>query len=334
MPGGSGIDTKSFSTFAEFTYKVTPKFDLIASLRYTNDEKTLNLSQAYVPTNGGNIVDTYFGIVNSFFLASFDLNTVSEFDNWSPGAGFSYRHSDTLNFYGVIQTGFRAGGFSTTTATAANVPYDQEEAINYELGAKSLWFGGKLGVNLAVFDMEQSNLAVFQNEPPPNPFGLGFYKNLGHARTYGAEAEAFARLTDWLNARASVGWLDTKITEGDPAGVGNPIILGPGDAIPQTRKWTANLLLDVDYPIDDRIRLVSNVNWRLEYGGEQSGNENLAYDDLNKLDLRLGLAMGSTRVVGYIDNAFDDRVTEFAFFSGQLTPSYGRTYGIQMSSAF
>lgn len=334
LPGGTTIGTESFSTFAEFTYKVTPKFDVLASLRYTNDKKMLNLSQAYVPTNGGNIVDTYFAIVNSFFLASFDLNTVSEFDNWSPGVGFSYRHSDTLNFYGVIQTGFRAGGFSTTTATAANVPYDQEEAINYELGAKSLWFGGKLGVNLAVFDMEQSNLAVFQLEPPPNPFGLGYYKNIGHARTYGAEAEAFARLADWLTARASVGWLDTKITEGDPAGVASPIILGPGDAIPQTRKWTVNLLFDVDQPIDNDLRLVSAINWRLEYGGEQAGNELRPYDDLNKLDVRLGLAMGSTRLVAYVDNAFDDRVTEFEFFSGQITPNYGRTFGVQASTEF
>jgi len=55
---------------------------------------------------------------------------------------------------------------------------------------------------------------------------------------------------------------------------------------------------------------------------------------LNKLDLRLGLAVGSLRVVGYVDNAFDDRVTEFAFFSGQLAPNYGRTFGIQASSEF
>src|SRR5205814_2541426 len=188
------------------------------------------------------------------------------FSNVAPMVIIKYQFNHNVNLYATYATGFRAGGFNTTSTSPALLPYGQEDAENFEVGAKTLWAGGRVGLNLALFYMTQSHLVLAQTDPTAPPqFNFTYLSNIGDARTYGVEFESFARITNWLTGAFSVGYLDPRFTAG--SSFGRSVA---GQLIPFTRRWTINTHLDVDYPVSDGWRLVGNANWRAERGGTLS----------------------------------------------------------------
>jgi iron complex outermembrane receptor protein len=327
LPGpGTKITTEAFSIFADFEYAITDSFSLTASLRYNSDTKELDYSQ-YVYGDPATL--PLFLILFGSVIPPFDLKADPTFDHLSPSVGFHYQMGDSVNFYGLISDGFRAGGFNTTSTSPELIPFGAEKARNYELGVKTQWLDGDLGVNLAVFFMTQDDLLVRRNDPTPNPFGFTYLENAGDAETWGAELEIYARLSEWLTGAATVGWLDAEYTKGDA--FGTPL---KGNSIPFTRNWTVNLRLDADIPLEGAWSLIGTVNYRGEHGGQMDDFGVDPYENLDKLDASVGFAYDNTRVVAYIDNAFDDVITEFIFGVGARTLSYGQTYGVRVSTDF
>lgn len=328
LPGpGSSITTDSVSAYVDLNYEVNDKLSLSASLRYNNDRKKLDYSQYVYGTQPSlPIFLMLFGNV----IPPFDLNAEPTFEHWSPSIGFHYQMNDNVNFYGLISDGFRAGGFNTTSTSPEFIPFGSEKATNYELGVKTLWNERRIGVNFAVFFMQQYDLVVRRDDPNSAPgFDFTYLENAGDAETWGAELEVNARLNDWLTAAATVGWLNAEYVKGDAFGVSLV-----GQNIPYTRDWTLNLRLDAEVPIKGEVSFIGNINYRAEFGGSLDDFGDQPYEDLSKLDASLGVAIGSTRVVAYVTNAFDDHVTEFIFNVGAEAVSAGRTYGISASTEF
>lgn len=329
LPGpGTSITTDSVSAYVDFDYEVNDKLTLNASLRYNRDRKRLDYSQFVYGTQPSLPV---FLLLFGDIIPPFDLQADPTFEHWSPSIGFQYQVNENVNVYGLISDGFRAGGFNTTSTSPAFIPFGSEKATNYELGVKTLWNDRKIGANLTVFFMQQKDLVVRRDDPDANPaFNFSYLINAGDAETWGAEFELNARLADWLTGAATIGWLDAKYVRGETSG--NSLV---GKSIPYTRDWTLNLRLDADIPLQGEWALIGNLSYRAEFGGAIDDSSNpRPYEDLSKLDASLGVRFGSTRVVAYINNAFDDRVTEFAFFVGPEAVSYGRTYGISVSTEF
>lgn len=322
---GSKIETEAWSAFAELSYQVTPEFSLTGDLRYTHDTKSLTFAQGLIDTNPA--TDPVLGMLFASVLPTFTLDTESKFSNWSPSINAKYELSPNANVYATFSTGFRAGGFNTTTTSPTLIPYGQEKATNYELGLKTQWFGGRLAVNVAGFYMKQRDLVLAQDDPAGAMFGFTYLTNIGDAETWGQEVELQARPASWLTAAFSVGHLDAKFTRGNSYGAS--VV---GDPIPYTREWTVNGLVDAAYPLNDVTNLVGTLNWRVETGGVL--DRKAPYDDLNKLDLTAGVEYRKIRFVGYVTNLFDERVTEFRFGNGQQSLSAGQTYGVQVSFAF
>jgi iron complex outermembrane receptor protein len=329
LPGpGTFIETDSVAAYVDLDYAVNDKLTLTASLRYNNDRKKLDYSQYVYGTQPS--IPVFLALFGDV-IPPFDLQADPSFKHWSPSIGFHYAVNDNVNVYGLISDGFRAGGFNTTSTSPAFIPFGSEKATNYELGVKTLWNDRKIGANFTVFLMEQSDLVVRRDDPDANPaFFFSYLVNAGDAETWGAEFELNARLADWLTGAASVGWLDAKYVRGETSS-GSLV----GKSIPYTRDWTLNVRLDADIPLQGDWALVGSLSYRAEFGGAiDDSNAPRPYDDLSKLDATLGLAVGPTRIVAYIDNAFDDHVTEFAFFVGAEAVSYGRTYGLKISTEF
>lgn len=328
LPGpGSSITTDSISAYVDFDYAVNEKLSLTASLRYNKDRKKLDYSQYVYGTQPSLPV---FLMLFGNVIPPFDLQSEPTFEHWSPGVGFHYQMNDNVNFYGMISDGFRAGGFNTTSTSPELIPFGSEKATNYELGVKTLWDDRRIGVNFAVFFMQQFDLVVRRDDPNANPsFNFTYLENAGDAETWGAELEINAKMTDWLSGAATVGWLDAEYVKGDAFGVSLV-----GQKIPYTRDWTLNLRLDAEVPIKGDWSFIGNINYRAEFGGALDDFGQQSYADLSKLDASMGVAIGSTRIVAYVNNAFDDHVTEFIFAVGAEAVSAGRTYGISVSTDF
>ena len=335
---GSGIGTQSYSAFGSSTYHFTDDLSLRFDLRWDQTKKSLYYIQGPVPGYGATPVGSSYLI--PLFAGIFDPYTSQQTDtyaNLAPSVTLQYKFSDTANVYATYATGFRAGSFNLGTSTPAFLPYKPETDANYEIGTKTIWDDGKLAINGDIFYMTQSNLVEPESDPtePPALF-LYYLGNVGDARTYGAELTTAFQADSWLTLGASAGWLDDKFTKGIAQGYS--VV---GQEVPLTRHWTFNLNADVNYPISSTVDLVGNANWRLEYGGYLPASqpptyvlETTRYKDLNKLDINLGVEFGQTRVVGFVDNAFNSRITQFQYANGAINKSLGLTYGIRVEEKF
>ncbi|HEX2594270.1 MAG TPA: TonB-dependent receptor [Rhizomicrobium sp.] len=329
---GTNFTTRSISAFGEVTWHINEQFELTGGLRWSEDRRKLNYLQLPIDSDPVSPLDPLWAAVNSSFLGSFTTTDSPTFSYTAPTVTLRYKSSDTMTWYATYGTGFRAGGFNTTTTTPALIPYDQETADNYEVGFKSVFADGNVGLNGDVFYMTQSNLLLAQPDPVAPPvLGFTYLANVGDARTWGAELELLAHVTDWLSANASVGWLDPKLT-GSGTSYGTPV---GGKMVPYTRTTTFNIGAAVDTPIDDRFAFVATANLRLENGGWLDTANTIKYDSLTKLDATAGVVFEEdTRLVAYIKNATDSKPVQFMFGNGAVATTLGRTYGVKLTKTF
>lgn len=330
---GSSIDTRASSAFASASYRITPALTLTADLRFDWLQKHLDYSQGAVP--GGNPVAAAY--LDPLFAQIFPPFTDIETKSWinlAPSVDLKYKLSNNANVYVSYAQGFRAGGFNLSTSSPQYLPYGPERDYSIELGAKTVWLDGKVSANADVFYMHQSDLVLTETDPTEPAFlGLYYLANVGTARTYGVEFEGQVRPVDWLGAGVTIGWLDDRFVSGASHGV--PFA---GQQIPLTRNWTINLSATLDYPLTDKLRLVGDVDERLEYGGwlpaSTSTLETTRYQDFNSLNIDAGLSFGQTRVVGYVTNALDDIIPQFQYADGVENVNQGRTYGVRVEQKF
>ncbi|MEQ8485281.1 MAG: TonB-dependent receptor [Pseudomonadales bacterium] len=338
LPVNSPLETESVSAFLSVDYDLTDRLTGFASLRYIEDEKRIDFRQftdcdlpavclaIYGDPSVGN-----FGAFGFFGLLFPDFATqISDtFSNWLPGAGLRFAVNDRINVYASVQTGTRAGGFNTTTTQPANIPYDPEESVTWELGAKSTWMEGRLNVNASVFLFEQDDFLLFA-EDPVNPF-FSALQNVGKAETVGVELEINGQITPWLFGGLAYGYMDPEIKKG--INFGTDI---SGSMINRVREHTASLFLSWDVPLTGTaLRLIGNVNSSWEIGGYESPNEANPIEDLEVVDVALGVAGERWRVTGFVDNVGNDTVTLFTFgFPSVQDLTRDRRWGIEFTYDF
>ncbi len=324
---GSSILTNSVSAFGQARWKFAPKWSLTVGLRYTYDRDSLNFQQFAVADSPGSpyIIAALGGV-----FPNLSLDNHYTFTNLSPNAELNYKPSDSLNLYALFSTGFRAGGFNLTTTSVSLIPYGSEKALNYEVGVKTLWLGGRLGMNLDAFYMRQNDLLTYNPDPNPQAAALGFYylNNVGAADTFGVEYTAIGRLTSWWTANVAVGWLHAQIVKGLSYGESEA-----GMPLENTREWTLDARTNVAYPLQAGYRLLAGVDYQLEAGGYLDLT-NLPWAEEDRLDLTLGVGKGKASLVGYVDNALNSRPADFVYGDGAETLVDGRTYGVRFSVKF
>lgn len=165
------------------------------------------------------------------------------------GQGVTYRFNlgwkpkPGLLFYGTVSRGFRPGGINRRVDVA---PYAADFLTNYEIGAKTTWFGGKLRFNAAFYRQDwdkfqfsflgQNSFTEIHNGP--------------NARIWGAEFDSSLTLGG-LNLTASGSYTDAKTTKNlclfdDPTftcadtGNGNMISAPKGTRLPITPRVKLN----------------------------------------------------------------------------------------------
>lgn len=121
--------------------------------------------------------------------------------------GATYEVSPQLMTYGVYAQTFNP---TVDARSGSGQILDPETGEGFELGVKSEWFGGQLGVNAAVFRQELDNI------PIPEPGNPDFSISGGLQRTDGLELEVSGRVGG-LTLGAAATFLDSKyIDERDP----------------------------------------------------------------------------------------------------------------------
>ena len=268
---GLGFNEKNFevssiAAFADLTWQLTDKMDLIAGGRYTHDEVDTDvLGFGLAPTCcfPGTPDFNPFAFFQSFINIENPLASGSEsFDDFSPRFGVRYSISDDVNVYGIVSKGYKAGG--TSLGTVEDVPgvrmpfvrpFDEETLWNYELGVKSEWLDRRLRVNAAVFyqDWDDMQFETFRFLRPGllSPV-IEQTINIDSAEATGLEIEVLAVPTEGLTVSAGLGYLDTEIKEAEPVELtGGFLVNLEGLALPKAPELTASVVADYRRPIGE-----------------------------------------------------------------------------------
>jgi len=152
-----GYDLKQSAIFGEGTLAVSDKLDLTAGLRWYrfDEDKEQVFDGIFAHDNTGTQIVSQPG--------STDAN------GFAPRLILSYKTSDKMTINAQASRGFRLGGINDPLNIPLCTPedlvtfggrenWDDETAWNYEVGTKSRVMGGRGSFNLALFDMEISDL--------------------------------------------------------------------------------------------------------------------------------------------------------------------------------
>ena len=340
-------DLASYSLFGSLEYEITDALTATVEARVQRDEKTLDFlrfSQDPLVFFGAGAVPVGRQperLVNNqpaqFCPPSIsgtpacaadngisrDALALAADRNWTrftPAASLKYDFSPDHAVYARFATGYRPGGFNTTTPNGLPreqivqlLSYDPETIYSYELGYRGRPDRG-FTVNIAAYYNRTKDLQIVST---PSAQSRGFIlQNAGSSEVYGVELEAQKRLIfegGSLTVRTAFSLMDGQFLEGtnallDRDGDGLPEVVDlSGGAIPRLRDYQAAISATLDHRITEGVRFNSTVSLQSAEGGFENPENSREYEGYTLVDLRVGLATEHLRFSVFAKNVFDQR---------------------------
>jgi len=207
-------DTDAYAIYAEGSYAFNPKAKLTLGARYSGESKDA--------TGGGN-------------------KGSKNFSDFSPKIAFEYTPSDSALFYGSVQKGFKSGGFNTSFDAA---PFDPEEIIAYEIGAKMTSADRRFRLGTAVFYYDYKDLQTLTAVWDSSTTFQALVQNAAKAEIYGLDFSVEAVLgmgfSADLNAEALHAEYKDFVFVDDPFSPENNVNL-KGNTLPQAPEASGTL---------------------------------------------------------------------------------------------
>ncbi|MBB2494339.1 TonB-dependent siderophore receptor [Aquipseudomonas ullengensis] len=123
-----------------------------------------------------------------------DVSDRSETGVVTPFAGVVYDLNDIWSVYGSYTSIFKPQSYKTLTGAYI----DPLEGVGYEVGSKAAFFDDRLNLGIALYQIEQDNLAVSLGDGQLAPDGSQAYRAESGTKTRGFEVELTGEVaTDW-----------------------------------------------------------------------------------------------------------------------------------------
>lgn len=193
------VDTDSYAVYGQGYAHLSDAFTLTGGLRYTADDKTHTITT-----------------LDAFQVGELRTETLSDdWDQLTPKLGLEWRPSDDVLVYGSVTTGYKSGGFNSTSFQPS---FDQEEILSYEAGVKSFLAQGRLRLNAAAFFYDYDDLQVAILFPDRRTV-----ENAAEAELKGFELDLDWRLTDRLRLVFNGALLDDEFVRFESQ---DPLVVG------------------------------------------------------------------------------------------------------------
>jgi iron complex outermembrane receptor protein len=226
--------SESLGLFASSTWHLTSKLNLTGGLRWAHDKKAID--------------QTAFRSANFVPAPGTDRTNVTADDSWSDvdwRGTVDYHFAEDFMAYATASKAYRAGTYSYTILQ--NVPgpaqsgdfiksIPPEKVVNYELGARTTWFGGRFRFNPTAFYMKWTNrqgarqISCVAEGVTACPIGFRILVvNSGNVDVWGLELDGQLAVTRNLTLDFSGGLTEYKLF--DPVANGGPYLF-PAQASP------------------------------------------------------------------------------------------------------
>jgi iron complex outermembrane receptor protein len=252
--------TDSYAVYAQADTKITDALTFTAGLRYTHDQKNVNI----------NFTEFIPGFGTSYNTSQISTPSLS---TWraTPKFALEYQVTDDVMAYFSATNGFKSGGWNARASSAVGfAPFFNETVWSYELGTRTEFFDRRLRVNADVFRADYNNLqisAVLQNVTPE----VFATQNAGDSRVQGFELESHAVIIPGLTANFSLGAQDAKYTRITPQAAlsgfstSGPVILTPPLTI--TSGFSYDTFVE---ELKGNIRLTADIQYVRRFHSEPS----------------------------------------------------------------
>jgi outer membrane receptor protein involved in Fe transport len=251
--------------------------------------------------------------------------------SWSEGfksGSFDFR-ANNKNFYPDMATSFE---------------FDDEEAMNFELGGKFLLADGAVELNGAAYytEFDDLQISIFDGV-------LGFnVGNAASAEVQGLEMDLRWAATDHLTVSGGMAYTDFEFTDfknGQCYFGATPDVDLDGDGTPELCDYTgksnqmvsdfqANMSFDIRVPIGRNLEIgaLFDVFYTDDYDASATFDPALVQDSYTMLNARISVGDQSGRweVAALAKNLTDEKVLTF----GGDTPLSGSTFGAKSNYAF
>jgi iron complex outermembrane receptor protein len=189
------VKLNSYSGFAWGSYAVSPATTITGGLRYTSDERVLNVTSI-----------GFNGATNTTTTSVLPEQSVS-FDDWSWKLSLDHRFSDAVLAYVSYNRGFRAGTFVPQASPIIVLEPEQLDA--FEVGLKTNLFDNRVQFNVAGYYYDQSSVQVIQVIAGVQ----NVYSARGGAEIYGLDADLIFQVTDNFRLFGGVAFNHARYNE-------------------------------------------------------------------------------------------------------------------------
>ena len=307
-------DTDAFAFFGQVNYDLADTVEVTLALRY-DEEKREAFDERTRFTADSEIEDT--------------------FNELQPKASITWQVMDDILLSATYSRGFRSGGFNEYAPTVQR-NYSKETSDTFEIGAKTMWFDGRLRFNFSAFYIEQENAQFTRFNS--TTFTLENL-NVDEVEIKGVEVELGARPAHNLDIAFGFGYIDNEITknEGIDVFTGLDLATTIGNTMPYVSDFNLNGSISYIFQLGT-LELKPRVSFNTL--GPRS------FDIFNSLtgesdthtfvNASIGLATGKWSVSVYADNLFDEDAQETVFFYNPLIrfPNQPRHVGVQARMQF
>ncbi|MEM0978697.1 MAG: TonB-dependent siderophore receptor [Cyanobacteria bacterium P01_H01_bin.58] len=154
-------------------------------------------------------------IIESPLAPALNSQDRSRSDAFTHRLGLVYQPSDEISLYASYTTSFQPN----TGLTFEGELLDPQEGEQIEVGLRAELLEGNLVANLALFDIDRTNLPIAD---PNFPAGSGFVIAAGGQSLQGIELDVIGEIVPGWNVVANYAYLDAEITNsGNTATIGN-----------------------------------------------------------------------------------------------------------------
>lgn len=194
----SQFDTTNLAAYGQAEFSISPRWALTSGLRVEQRETQ------YSDNNGAS--------------ANPDETL------WGGRLSLQYQADNGALYYGLVSRGYKAGGFNLNgDIDAADLEFDTETMINYELGIKQQWLDGRLQLQASVFLQDRQDIQTSQSIVRSIETGVigdtcpcsftGFTGNAASGTNIGLEMELDWVVSQRMSLFASLGLLNTEFDE-------------------------------------------------------------------------------------------------------------------------
>jgi iron complex outermembrane recepter protein len=312
------VETEAIAVFGQGELKLSDHLTLIAGLRYTEEEKSVDYDQ------------------QNIFAAVFTSAATIKDSEPTGTLKLKYQTDHDVTYYVSYSRGFKAGGFNLAGDLPSSDPalllVEPEYVDTAEVGMRGRFLDGRLQTTLTGYVADYQDRQVFDLDNSgviPTLVSLNRSTN-----AQGIELEAQYAASDTILVGGSYGYLDAEVDSSEPAFDGNVVERSPENQFTLYGEYT---LWFNEYDVLFR----ADYSYIGEWYDEDENFEAAKQDAYDLINLRVILSPGSDRwsTALWAKNVTDedyalDFLAQNGADGGAIAPNIGRTFGVDFQYNF